>query len=281
MWAELVTRSPARAENERAAEIRRVRETLARTDPESAEYAPLRLQLGTLLDEDRRARDVGSDGRTQGALDAVDAWRPLYEDPQYRDYEHRDRALFGAAYLLFEEGRGPEAQRLFQRLLDEHQHSEYVAEAAVGRGEDAFEQGEMAGARGYYERVLAYPDSVLYRYALFKIGWTHVNQDQPEKAAAAFERAIEVDTERQPRPATAAALLAECKKSLEQVARDLTARLATEQGMVCEKPCPLSDEERTVLRAYDRYVTAVADKGGRPILEYRPARIYYEHGMWA
>src|SRR5262249_40929845 len=120
---------------------------------------------------------------------------------------------FEAARILYEEERVPESQPLLQRLLEDPR-STYRAEAAVGLAEPRFEAGDMPGALRDYERVLAYPDSPFFGYAIYKIGWAHFNLHEKDKAIAAFERVIELGEKGQLPPGDAALLVAECRKSL-------------------------------------------------------------------
>jgi hypothetical protein len=79
------------------------------------------------------------------------------------------------------------------------------------------------------------------------------------------------------------ALVAACQKDLERMALELVAQLKVDQKeTVCDKtPCPLSDEERAILRAFDRYAAAVGDAPAARALAFRRARRLYEHGLFA
>jgi tetratricopeptide (TPR) repeat protein len=102
-----------------------------------------------------------------------------------------DERLLRQAYARYQAHRDDEAQALLQRLLDEHPDSPHTAEAAVGRGDGCFEQGDFGCALDYYARVLPHEQSRVWRYALYKIGWAHENRGESEAAARAFARAIE------------------------------------------------------------------------------------------
>jgi tetratricopeptide (TPR) repeat protein len=109
-----------------------------------------------------------------------------------------DERLLRDAYACYQAHRDDEAQALLQRLLDEHPTSTHVAEALVGRGDDAFERADFGRALDYYARVLPLERSSVWRYALYKSGWAHRNLGDMEAAARAFARVIEDGAESDP-----------------------------------------------------------------------------------
>jgi tetratricopeptide (TPR) repeat protein len=190
MFALALPLTPQRAAKVVAEEIARLHSVLARTPITDPGRADILLRLGEAYEEQRRA--AAADGRANARASAASAalvqWRAIYNDKRYRQYARLDEALFDGAWLLHEENGPSEAQPLFQRILDELPRSKFVPNAALARGEEAFEASDMKGALRYYERILAYPSHVVFGYANYKIAWAHYNLGEGKDAVDAFTR---------------------------------------------------------------------------------------------
>src|SRR5688572_13856718 len=57
-----------------------------------------------------------------------------------------DEALMRQAWAAYQAGERARTQALLQRILDEHPSSPWADDAAVGRGEDRFDEGDLTGA---------------------------------------------------------------------------------------------------------------------------------------
>jgi tetratricopeptide (TPR) repeat protein len=204
--------TPKRAANAVADEIAKLRALLARTSIDDPSRPDILLRLGEAYDEQRRAAD--GEARAAAASAALMQWRAIYDDARYRDYARRDEALFEAGYMLYEEKRYDEAQTLFQRILEQHPKSRFVANAALARAERAFEGGDMKSALQYYHLVQQYPQSVIFGYASYKVGWAHYNLGENAEALAAFARVIDLGTQGKLEPNNSETMIRECRKDL-------------------------------------------------------------------
>jgi tetratricopeptide (TPR) repeat protein len=175
MFAFALARSSAGDTKALGQEIEQLHAKLA--DAPDSEMGELWYRLGDAHDRRRRALASPSD-----AQEALFCWRLLYDDPRYHAHPRRAEALFGAAYLLFEEDRPDDAQFLFRRLAEDSPDSPLAANAEVALAEPLFDAGEWEAALLHYRAVLNHPQSPLYTFARYKIGWVLYNQGQTAEA---------------------------------------------------------------------------------------------------
>jgi tetratricopeptide (TPR) repeat protein len=102
-----------------------------------------------------------------------------------------DARLMHHALERYERGDGAGTAVLLQKVIDDHPRSRYLAEAAIGRGDALFEAGRLTEALAYYEIAAGHPESRVYRYALYKTGWVHYNEGDPERAKQAWKRVLD------------------------------------------------------------------------------------------
>ncbi|MBL8601839.1 MAG: tetratricopeptide repeat protein [Myxococcales bacterium] len=109
------------------------------------------------------------------------------------NYQNMDRALFYLGFALQEANRNDEALTVYRTLVQRFPNSPFVPNAYLSFGEFYFEQGDMAAARQFYERVLAVQDegNQVYGYALYKMAWVLYNLQEFEGALNKFYEVIE------------------------------------------------------------------------------------------
>jgi tetratricopeptide (TPR) repeat protein len=218
VFALLAARSPQHTARAIIDEIARLRAELARTKTDDPARAQLLFRLGEAYDDQRQTAEPGCDSRATAASAALQSWHAVFDDSRYREYQHRDQALFDAGFLLFQEHQEAQAQPLFQKILDEHSSSPLAPNAAVARAEPAFEAGDMKTALRFYNRALNPPNSVMFGYALYKVGWAHYNLHEIDQAAAAFQKVVDLGEQGKLHAGSHPEILvAECKKALEHI----------------------------------------------------------------
>lgn len=102
-----------------------------------------------------------------------------------------DARLMRRALEAYQRGDDAGTAVLLQKVIDDHPRSRYLPEAAIGRGDALFEQGRLTEALAYYEIAAGHPESRVYRYALYKTGWVHYNDEDPERARSAWKRVLD------------------------------------------------------------------------------------------
>ena len=79
-----------------------------------------------------------------------------------------DVVLFQLAQLLAEDKQEERARPLYKRLIKEYPQSPYLPHAYLAFADHFFESRDLENAVSFYDRVLQYPDSSVYGYALYK-----------------------------------------------------------------------------------------------------------------
>jgi tetratricopeptide (TPR) repeat protein len=190
--------------------MKRLLDNTADSDPDKAE---LHFQFGGLYAEQRRwfdfhARDL--DGKTRdprlaaqqadwerrardATLLAVTEYLEVADHPErWHDYQRMDEVLFDLAYLLNQVKKEEAARGYFKRLIKDHPTSRFIPDALLAFGDHYFDQAGMENALVFYDKVLAYPASKLYGYALYKKGWCFYNLADFKQALATFLKVAEL-----------------------------------------------------------------------------------------
>jgi TolA-binding protein len=104
--------------------------------------------------------------------------------------KHPDRALYLQAYQLMIEGKEAEARPLYHKIINGDAYSPYQSDARLALAEMHFKEGEFDQAMALYRSVQAYPKASTGPYALYKLGWCHLNKGQNVEAMQIFERVV-------------------------------------------------------------------------------------------
>ena len=119
-------------------------------------------------------------------LKAVKTYKGLTDNDAFRNYPKMDMALFYYGYTLQGGRYMKEARAVYDKLLKNYPNSKYVPEAHLAFADYYFEQGQLADAEARYKQVLKFPKSSAYWYAMYKMGWIHLNLSRFEKALETF-----------------------------------------------------------------------------------------------
>lgn len=163
-------------------------------DRDAAEKADLLYRLGELQAATYRFHRLAGDATAaQDALaKAIKTFSVLVDDPNFRSYPKLDVALFYYGYTLQGAGMQKEARITYDKLLKNFPSSKYVPEAFLAFAEYYFDAGQLADAEAFYNRVLKFPKSNVYAYAMYKRGWIHFNQQRPQEALESFFQAAQL-----------------------------------------------------------------------------------------
>ena len=119
-------------------------------------------------------------------LSSVKAYKRVAENPKFKDYPRMDEALFFYAYTLTSAKYTKEARKVFHKLIKDYPSSKYIPEAYLAFADYYFTQNSLANAERFYDKVLQFPKSSVYNYAMYKKGWVYLNLDQPTDALQTF-----------------------------------------------------------------------------------------------
>ena len=133
---------------------------------------------------------AGEQGRRDTAkmylLKAVKTYKGLTDNDAFRNYPKMDMALFYYGYTLQGGKYMKEARAVYDKLLKNYPNSKYVPEAHLAFADYYFESGQLADAEARYKMVLKFPKSSAYWYAMYKMGWIHLNLQRFQEALETF-----------------------------------------------------------------------------------------------
>ena len=129
-------------------------------------------KLANQLKEQQKRHQKDAKEASQGAARIYAA---LVDNPQFATYKRMDEALYYYAFELGELGEEQKMQAAYQRLINDHPNSPYIANAYLAFADYYFGKGEIGNAVRLYERVTQFKDSPVYAYALYKLAWCHLN----------------------------------------------------------------------------------------------------------
>ena len=119
-------------------------------------------------------------------LKAVKTYKGLTDNDAFRNYPKMDMALFYYGYTLQGGRYMKEARAVYDKLLKNYPNSKYVPEAHLAFADYYFESGQLADAEARYKMVLKFPKSSAYWYAMYKMGWIHLNLSRFQEALETF-----------------------------------------------------------------------------------------------
>ena len=119
-------------------------------------------------------------------IKAVKTYKGLTDNDAFRNYPKMDMALFYYGYTLTGGKYMKEARAVYDKLLKNYPNSKYVPEAHLAFADYYFEQGQLDDAEARYKQVLKFPKSTAYWYAMYKMGWIHLNKQRFQEALETF-----------------------------------------------------------------------------------------------
>ncbi|MDX2090752.1 MAG: tetratricopeptide repeat protein [Kofleriaceae bacterium] len=108
-------------------------------------------------------------------IKSVTAYRALTDNDAFQNWAKMDVALFYYGYTLQSGTYMKEARSVFDKLLRNYPQSKYVAAAHLAFADYYFEAGQLSDAEARYKRVLKFPKSPSYWYAMYKLGFIQLN----------------------------------------------------------------------------------------------------------
>ncbi len=137
-------------------------------DAEDAKKPKLAKQLKE--QQKRHLRDAKDSSQSASRI-----YEALVSNSQFSSYKRMDEALYYYAFELGELGEETKMQAAYQRLINDHPNSPYIANAYLAFADYYFTKGQIGNAVRLYERVTQFKDSPVYAYALYKLAWCHLN----------------------------------------------------------------------------------------------------------
>lgn len=149
------------------------------------------LQAGTLYEKIYAAEEAGQTakanqlkasqkkfekGSKQASADAVKIYKALVNAKAFAKYKRLDEAIYFYAFELGQLGRDAEMQDAYLRLIRDYPTSKYIPNAYLSFADFKYGNNKIDEALQLYQKIVdGYPDSPVFAYALYKIGWCHLN----------------------------------------------------------------------------------------------------------
>jgi tetratricopeptide (TPR) repeat protein len=156
-------------------------ELIASTPDSDADKSALYFRLGTFYAARYHATKTKTD-----LLKAVKVFKALTANDAFRNFSQLDVALFYYGYTLQTGLYMKEARAVYDQLLKNYPNSKYVPEAHLAFAEYYFDGGQLDDAEARYKMVLKFPKSSAYWYAMYKMGWVHLDRQRFQEALETF-----------------------------------------------------------------------------------------------
>lgn len=181
------------------------------------------------------------------------------------NYPRADAVLFYAAFAYQEAHDMDRARVMYLGLIQRFPQSQYVPNAYLSFAEFFFEQGDMASAAQFYNRVIAIntPANTVRAYAMYKMAWVEFNRQHFDDSLQQFYAVIELG---RTQPGN---------RSVEPLVASARTELVSAYGAVFGVSRPLNSEQ--ALNTFRRY--AADDDGAFAMLE-RLGELYQDNGQW-
>ncbi len=125
---------------------------------------------------------------------AVKSYLALAGNEKFKNYARMDEVLFFLAYTLQQAGRKPDAFKVYQRLTKDYPQSKFIPDAYLAIADSFFAENNLDEAEKFYDKVLKFPKSPVFAYALYKKGWVYYNQSRAKDSYAAWSKVVELSS---------------------------------------------------------------------------------------
>lgn len=122
----------------------------------------------------------------EALIDSIKVYRDIATNPKFRNYKRIDVALFYYAYTLQQAKYQSEARKIYLQLIRQHPDSKYIPFAYLAFADYFFLEQNLTNALKFYNKVLEFPRSEIYEYALYKKGWVFLNLNRHKDALEVF-----------------------------------------------------------------------------------------------
>jgi len=109
-------------------------------------------------------------------------------------WERLDEVLYSLAFHLNEMQRPDESLDAYMRLVRKAPRSAFVADAYLGIGNYYFAKAKGREAIEWYQKVIEFPQSAVYGWGLYYMGWSYFNLQQYPKAVEMFVKTLDYST---------------------------------------------------------------------------------------
>lgn len=101
-------------------------------------------------------------------------------------YERMDEALLRLGVFLAAANEEAKARDIVSRFFMDYPHSKLLPLLYLSLAEVSFEKADLRNAIDLYEKVTEIPDSDVYHFAVYKMGWCHLKLGEGQAALETF-----------------------------------------------------------------------------------------------
>lgn len=110
---------------------------------------------------------------------------------QFPKFSETDSVLFNSAFAYQQLNQKKNSEANYKILIERFPNSTILPDALLALGELLYDQGRFADAKSYFERIEKYPDSRVYVYGLYKLGWANYNLKNSSEAIKKLKLVVE------------------------------------------------------------------------------------------
>lgn len=132
------------------------------------------------------------DAEKKWLLRSIKVYKAIADNPKFKDYPRMDEALFYYAFTLQSAKYHEQARKVFYRLIKDYPDSKYIPDAYLSFADYFFNQNQLANAEKFYDKVLQFPKSGVYPYAMYKKGWVYLNLNRNQDALETFFKVVQI-----------------------------------------------------------------------------------------
>lgn len=131
------------------------------------------------------AQDKGSDW----LLKAVATYNQILT--QFPKFSETDSVLFNSAFAYQQLNQKKNSEANYKNLIERFPNSSILPDTLLALGELLYDQGRFSDAKSYFEKIESYPDSRVYVYGLYKLGWANYNLKNSSEAIKKLKLVVE------------------------------------------------------------------------------------------
>jgi TolA-binding protein len=110
---------------------------------------------------------------------------------QFPKFAETDSVLFNSAFAYQQLNQKKNSEGNYKTLIERFPNSTILPDALLALGELLYDQGRFSDAKSYFEKIEKYPESRVYVYGLYKLGWANYNLKNSAEAIKKLKMVVE------------------------------------------------------------------------------------------
>lgn len=110
---------------------------------------------------------------------------------QYPKFAETDSVLFNSAFAYQQINQKKNSETNYKALVERFPNSAIMPDSLLALGELLYDQGRFGESKVYFEKIENFPDSRVYVYGLYKLGWAYYNLKNTSDAIKKLKLVVE------------------------------------------------------------------------------------------